>query len=60
MHFAASMMSGLVTTLAYMPVDIIKTRLQNMAPGNPISNIVGHRYPLLAACAGCKIISSSA
>ena len=26
-HFAASMISGLVTTLASMPVDIAKTRL---------------------------------
>jgi solute carrier family 25 oxoglutarate transporter 11 len=29
-HFAASMISGLVTTIASMPVDIIKTRIQNM------------------------------
>lgn len=30
MHFCASMISGLVTTAASMPVDIAKTRLQNM------------------------------
>lgn len=30
MHFTASMISGLVTTAASMPVDIAKTRLQNM------------------------------
>ncbi|KAK2172282.1 hypothetical protein NP493_975g04044 [Ridgeia piscesae] len=30
LHFMASMISGLVTTIASMPVDIIKTRLQNM------------------------------
>ncbi|KAI0224845.1 Mitochondrial 2-oxoglutarate/malate carrier protein [Lamellibrachia satsuma] len=30
LHFVASMISGLVTTIASMPVDITKTRLQNM------------------------------
>lgn len=30
LHFCASMISGLVTTAASMPVDIAKTRLQNM------------------------------
>lgn len=30
MHFTASMISGLITTAASMPVDIAKTRLQNM------------------------------
>ncbi|KAJ8320038.1 hypothetical protein KUTeg_001628 [Tegillarca granosa] len=29
-HFVASMMSGFVTTAASMPVDIAKTRIQNM------------------------------
>merc|ERR1712008_577340 len=29
-HFVASMLSGLVTTIASMPVDIMKTRLQSM------------------------------
>lgn len=29
-HFVASMISGFVTTLASMPVDIAKTRIQNM------------------------------
>uniref|UniRef100_UPI00358E2B64 mitochondrial 2-oxoglutarate/malate carrier protein n=1 Tax=Myxine glutinosa TaxID=7769 RepID=UPI00358E2B64 len=29
-HFCASMLSGLVTTAASMPVDIAKTRVQNM------------------------------
>ena len=29
MHFIAAMISGLVTTIASMPVDIVKTRLQN-------------------------------
>lgn len=30
LHFAASMFSGLITTIASMPVDIAKTRIQNM------------------------------
>ncbi|XP_066253081.1 mitochondrial 2-oxoglutarate/malate carrier protein-like [Euwallacea similis] len=30
LHFMASMISGLVTTAASMPVDIAKTRIQNM------------------------------
>uniref|UniRef100_A0A6M2DU45 Mitochondrial 2-oxoglutarate/malate carrier protein n=1 Tax=Xenopsylla cheopis TaxID=163159 RepID=A0A6M2DU45_XENCH len=30
LHFSASMISGLVTTAASMPVDIVKTRIQNM------------------------------
>lgn len=29
-HFVSSMISGLVTTIASMPVDIAKTRIQNM------------------------------
>ena len=33
LHFCASMISGLVTTAASMPVDIVKTRLQNMKVG---------------------------
>ncbi|XP_043269516.1 mitochondrial 2-oxoglutarate/malate carrier protein-like [Venturia canescens] len=30
LHFASSMISGLITTAASMPVDIAKTRIQNM------------------------------
>jgi len=30
LHFCSSMISGLVTTIASMPVDIAKTRIQNM------------------------------
>lgn len=30
LHFTASMISGLITTIASMPVDIAKTRIQNM------------------------------
>ena len=33
MHFTASMISGFVTTVASMPVDIAKTRIQNMKIG---------------------------
>ncbi|KAI6653284.1 Solute carrier family 25 member 11 [Oopsacas minuta] len=31
-HFAASLMSGFITTVASMPVDICKTRIQNQKP----------------------------
>jgi len=31
LHFCASMISGFVTTVASMPVDIAKTRIQNMS-----------------------------
>lgn len=34
LHFNASMISGLITTIASMPVDIAKTRLQNMKSVN--------------------------
>ncbi len=30
LHFAASLVSGLVTTVASLPVDLAKTRMQNM------------------------------
>ena len=30
LHFCASMIAGLVTTIVSMPVDIVKTRIQNM------------------------------
>lgn len=30
LHFVAAMLSGLITTIASMPVDIAKTRIQNM------------------------------
>ncbi|CAA9998653.1 unnamed protein product [Nesidiocoris tenuis] len=30
LHFCSSMISGLITTIASMPVDIAKTRIQNM------------------------------
>lgn len=33
LHFSAAMLSGLITTFASMPVDIAKTRLQNMKVG---------------------------
>ena len=40
-HFAASMISGLVTTVASMPVDITKTRIQNMKIVNGIPEYKG-------------------
>ncbi|OWR52211.1 mitochondrial 2-oxoglutarate/malate carrier protein [Danaus plexippus plexippus] len=33
LHFIASLISGLVTTFASLPVDIVKTRVQNSAKG---------------------------
>lgn len=47
LHFCASMISGFATTVASMPVDIVKTRIQNMriVDGKPefsgILDIVG-------------------
>ncbi|XP_045537078.1 mitochondrial 2-oxoglutarate/malate carrier protein [Papilio machaon] len=29
LHFAAAMISGFITTIVYLPVDIVKTRVQN-------------------------------
>ncbi|XP_053611048.1 mitochondrial 2-oxoglutarate/malate carrier protein-like [Plodia interpunctella] len=40
LHFCASMVSGLVTTIASMPVDIIKTRIQNAAKGQSQLSVV--------------------
>uniref|UniRef100_A0A8C4M7P7 Mitochondrial 2-oxoglutarate/malate carrier protein n=1 Tax=Equus asinus asinus TaxID=83772 RepID=A0A8C4M7P7_EQUAS len=47
-HFCASMISGLVTTAASMPVDIVKTRIQNMRmiDGKPeYKNGLNQRHP---------------
>lgn len=40
-HFVASMISGLVTTAASMPVDIAKTRIQNMKTVNGLPEYKG-------------------
>ncbi|CAK1587247.1 unnamed protein product [Parnassius mnemosyne] len=40
LHFCASMVSGLITTLVSMPVDIIKTRIQNAAKGQSQMEVV--------------------
>ncbi|KAK3105327.1 hypothetical protein FSP39_022784 [Pinctada imbricata] len=40
-HFIASMISGLVTTIASMPVDIAKTRIQNMKMVNGVPEYKG-------------------
>lgn len=40
-HFVASMISGLVTTAASMPVDIAKTRIQNMKIVNGLPEYKG-------------------
>jgi solute carrier family 25 oxoglutarate transporter 11 len=37
LHFCASMISGLLTTIASMPVDIVKTRIQNMQTVNGVA-----------------------
>jgi hypothetical protein len=36
LHFWASMISGFCTTAASMPVDIVKTRIQNMRVVNGV------------------------
>lgn len=51
LHFCASMCSGLLSTVASMPVDIVKTRVQNMSP-NPDGTMP---YKGALDCAG-KII----
>uniref|UniRef100_H2ZMN3 Mitochondrial 2-oxoglutarate/malate carrier protein n=1 Tax=Ciona savignyi TaxID=51511 RepID=H2ZMN3_CIOSA len=40
-HFVASMISGLITTCASMPVDIAKTRIQNMKTINGVPEYKG-------------------
>ncbi|XP_052755096.1 mitochondrial 2-oxoglutarate/malate carrier protein [Galleria mellonella] len=40
LHFCASMVSGLITTIASMPVDIIKTKIQNAAKGESQLSVV--------------------
>ncbi|KAI5637805.1 mitochondrial carrier protein domain-containing protein [Phthorimaea operculella] len=40
LHFCASMVSGLITTIVSMPVDIIKTRIQNAAKGTSQVEVV--------------------
>merc|ERR1711970_682057 len=41
LHFVAAMISGLVTTIASMPVDIVKTRLQNQKFTNGVPEYKG-------------------
>lgn len=41
LHFTAAMISGLVTTIASMPVDIVKTRLQNQKIVNGVPEYKG-------------------
>nr|AKN21586.1 slc25a-18 [Schmidtea mediterranea] len=40
-HFGASMISGFITTVASMPVDIVKTRIQNMTVVNGVAEYSG-------------------
>ncbi|EGD77243.1 2-oxoglutarate/malate carrier protein [Salpingoeca rosetta] len=46
LHFSASMVSGLATTAASMPVDILKTRIQNM---NYVNGVPEFKGPLHVA-----------
>lgn len=41
LHFYAAMISGLITTIASMPVDIVKTRLQNQKFVNGVPEYKG-------------------
>jgi len=41
LHFVASMISGFITTVASMPVDIMKTRIQNMKTVNGVPEYSG-------------------
>ena len=44
LHFTAAMISGLVTTIASMPVDITKTRLQNQKVFTLYSLLTFNKY----------------
>ncbi|KAJ2940397.1 hypothetical protein O0L34_g76 [Tuta absoluta] len=50
LHFCAAMTSGLITTIVSMPVDIIKTRIQNAAKGQSqvevVTNLIKNEGPL--------------
>lgn len=41
LHFVSSMISGFITTVASMPVDIMKTRIQNMKTVNGVPEYSG-------------------
>lgn len=51
-HFGASMISGLVTTAASMPVDIAKTRIQNMKVINGVPEYKGAADVLIKVIRG--------
>ena len=61
LHFTAAMISGLVTTIASMPVDIVKTRLQNQkVPGsNPTDRDFLYDLRLLMEFQNIKVSSMS-
>lgn len=52
LHFVASMISGLITTIASMPVDIAKTRIQNMKTINGVPEYKGTTDVLLRIVRG--------
>ena len=48
LHFCASMFSGLITTIASMPVDIVKTRVQRSSePTNALVKLFYIRIDFL-------------
>lgn len=55
LHFTAAMISGLITTIASMPVDIVKTRLQNQKVNLSFS-LVGKSnvYTKFVVCQQCS------
>lgn len=56
-HFVASMFSGLVTTIASMPVDIAKTRIQNMKIVDGVPEYKGTTDVLLKVVRGEGILA---
>ena len=45
LHFCASMISGLITTIVSMPVDIVKTRVQRSSePTNALVNLTSFNF----------------
>lgn len=51
LHFVASMISGLITTIASMPVDIVKTRVQKSSGSTNalVKTIPRNALPLLSS-----------
>lgn len=57
LHFCASMISGLVTTIASMPVDIVKTRIQKSSGStSAVVNIKLNLLPIIFYLFFMKIV----